>query len=572
MLAAVIAFPIAQAAASQGYISIYYSIEGIGESSYTLNHIDGASEGLDETDTIWYFIACLTCKTDTKAVSTVEGQDLKIDGRPLASESGVSVRCSAVAKDGGPIAIDHAAQWIEIYMHGFEGYEVAVDGHDARTTERIDLSPVTGTFSSGQTITTVNISFTRKPGYVPPDPPVIPDPGPSETPSVSEPVQDTLYVTNLIEGWPAHQTGTWTLVHDKTAMDGLDMDDAPYARPANTNRNSLIVSSVTDPTTGKRSLLAVDARSPASVKDIDLCIGVESASATPLVFAKPTANKLVFSFAAGIKTPFAGKPIIFQQYDPADPNAHYPVWDIRRIIANHQGILPLADLQGPVASGVPYLCARVSTNRLLGDVLRDGRIDANDYRLIALDQGLTGPADTDIASSRGLGLPDSVVDAWDLNHLYRLLADREKAQVTPPTLPALTEGFESGGLDTLEWSFLHWPKWFVTSDDRHSGAYSVRAGKIGHDEITSLSLTVDCVAGRIRFWRKVSTEPNWDNYRFYIDNKLQEKLSGEVAWSEVSFPVEAGRRTFRWEYEKDEAGSCGQDTVYLDDLTIPIGL
>ncbi|NLH43847.1 MAG: hypothetical protein GX448_18565, partial [Planctomycetes bacterium] len=79
----------------------------------------------------------------------------------------------------------------------------------------------------------------------------------------------------------------------------------------------------------------------------------------------------------------------------------------------------------------------------------------------------------------------------------------------------------------------------------------------------------NCTAGRISFWRKVSTEYNWDNYRFYIDSKLQEKLSGEVPWSEASFPVEAGTHTFRWEYEKDDAGSSGQDTVYLDDLTIP---
>ena len=64
-------------------------------------------------------------------------------------------------------------------------------------------------------------------------------------------------------------------------------------------------------------------------------------------------------------------------------------------------------------------------------------------------------------------------------------------------------------------------------------------------------------------------EYNWDFYRFYIDNRLQENLSGEVAWSEVSFPVDAGLRTFRWEYEKDDASSEGKDTVYIDDLTIP---
>jgi len=566
---ALLLLPVLRAGASEGYISVYYSIEGVGESSYTLNHIDGASEGLDDGDTVWYFIACLTCRTDTKAVSSVGGQNVKIDNRPADSESGATVYCSAVAKDGGSVTIDDAAQWIEVYTYGFDGYEVTVNGQDARTIGRIDLSPVSGTFSSGQTITTVSISFTRKPGYEPPDPPT--DPGSTEeaVPGVSGSVPDTLHISNLVEGWSQSQTGTWTLVHDRTALNAVDPNDAVYARPASANCSSLAVSSIADRATGQRYLLAVDARPPTCVEDINLFVGVESASGAAVSFASPTANKLVFAFPAELKTPFAGKPLTFQQYNPADPDAGYPIWDIRKIVASNQGILTLADLLGSVAGGVPYLCAHVSTSRPLGDVLRDGRVDANDYRLIALDQGRTGPVDTDIASPKGLGLPDGTVDAWDLHYLYELLAAVEKAKVTPPTLPVLTEGFESGGLGAMNWSSLQWSKWFVTSDDRRSGLHSVRAGAIAHGEITTLSLTANCTAGRISFWRKVSTEYNWDNYRFYIDSKLQEKLSGEVPWSEASFPVEAGTHTFRWEYEKDDAGSSGQDTVYLDDLTIP---
>jgi hypothetical protein len=573
-IVALLLLPVVQASASSGYISVYYSIEGVGESSYTLSHADGASEGLDENDTIWYFIACLLCQTDTKAVSSVDGENLKIDGRPINSESGVTVSCSAVAKDGGPVTIDHAAQRVEIYTYGFEGYDVTVEGRDARTTSRIDLSPVTGTFSSGETIVTLSISFARKPGYVPPDPPTNPDSGEGEVeePDGGEPVLEALYVTNLVAGWSASQTGTWALVHDQTARDGIDANDIAYVRPGGSNQTSMVASSIADLATGERHLLTADVRPPASVKDVDLFVGVISASGQPVQFASPTANKLGFGFPTTNKTPFAGKPLTFQQYDPVNPNAGYPVWDIRKIMTSNQGFLPLADLQGSVASSVPYLCARISTSRLLGDVLRDGRIDANDYRLIVADQGLTGPADTDIASPRGLGLPDGAVDAWDLHYLYQLLADTEKAKVTPPVLPVQTEGFESGGLGTLNWWSLQWSKWFVTSDDRHSGVYSVRAGRISDGEITTLSLTANCATGRISFWRRVSCECNWDNYRFYIDDRLQETLSGEVGWSEVSFPVAAGSQTFRWEYEKDDATSAGRDTVYVDDLVLPAAL
>ncbi len=576
-IAAVIALllPAVKSWASEGYISLYYTVEGVGESSYTLNHRSGASEGIDDQDTIWYFIACLACKTDTKAVASVDGEDLKIDNRPINSESGATVHCGVVSKTGDPITVADAAQWVDVYMYGFEGYDVTVNGLDARKTSRIDLNPVTGTFSSGSMLETFSISFSRQPGYEPEDPGEgEEDDGDEEEPVPDEPaadesIPDALFITNSIEGCPSGRTGVWTVVHGRGDLDALDVNDVQHAELSGAGFHSLIISTIADPATGQRHLLAVDARPPESIEDIDLSIGVESTSDKPVSFVSPAANELVFSFPTGATDCFAGKPITFQLYDLADPDATYPVWDIRKIIENNQGILPLDDLVGSFVSGAAYLCARVSTSRLLGDVLRDGRIDLDDYSLIASQQGLIGPRDTDIASPKGLGLPDGAVDMWDLHYLYGLLADADKVKVTPPVLPVLTEGFESGDLDALDWCSLQWPHWFVTSDDRHSGTYSARPGKVSHGEITTLSLALDCTAGRISFWRKVSSQYNRDNYRFYIDNKLQEQFSGEVAWSEVSFPVDAGAHTFRWEYEKDDAGSSGTDTVYLDDLTFP---
>ena len=562
----------AHASASEGYISLYYSIEGVGESSYTLNHRAGASEGLDDQDTIWYFIACLTCKTDALAVASVEDEDVKIDTRPLESESGAAVRCGVVSRNGDPITVNNAAQWVDVYMYGFDGYDVTVNGQDARTIGRINLPPVTGTYSSGSTLETFDISFSRNPDYEPVDPPIPPNPNPDPTgqePAPNKPDPDTLFITNQIKGCPQNRTGVWTLKHRQNALDAMDGNDVAYTRPAGGGFNSSIVSTMADPSTKARYLLAVDARSPKSVQDIDLSVGVESDSGQPVQFASLTENKLIFSFPVGAKDCFAGKPLTFQRYDLANPNVTYPVWDIRKIIQANQGILALEDLREYRSSGVPYLTARISTSRQLGDVLRDGRVDVNDYRLIVSQQGFTGPADADIAGPNGLGLPDGKVDAWDLHFVYTMLTAADKSKVTAPVLPVLMEGFETGDLSKLDWYSLQWPRWFVTSEDRHSGTYSARAGRISDDESTSLTVTVNCTAGEIRFWRRVSCEFNWDSYRFYIDNRLQEKLSGEVAWSEVAFPVTAGLRTFRWEFEKDDASSEGKDTVYIDDVVIP---
>jgi hypothetical protein len=563
--------------ASEGYISLYYTVEGFGQSSYWLYHSENASEGLDDQDRIWQFTTCASCKTDARAVSSVGGQNLKLDYRPLASEAGVSVHCSVVSRNGDPVAISDAPQWVALYMDGFEGYSVTVNGFDARKTSRINLDPVSGTFSSGSTITTFSISFSRQTGQIPETPGQDGDddedgesvPGGTDN---DGPVLDTLLITNFIEGCPSARTGVWTLMHRRGGLDTLDADDVLHAKPSNAGFQSLIVSAVADPATGLPCLLAVDARPSRSKEDVELCVGVESRSNESVSFVAPAVNELVFSFPVEAADPFAGKPITFQLYDPADPAAGYPVWDVRKIIQNDRGVLPLGALRGSFASGAAYWSARISTSRLPGDVLRDGRIDLGDYDRIASRRGLLGPTDADVASSRGLGLPDGAVDVWDLHYLYGFLGDADRAKVTPPVLPVLTEGFESGDLNALDWESLQWPHWLATSEDRRSGTYSVRPGKVSHGGITTLSLALACMDGHISFWRRVSSEPHRDHYRFYIDNKLCEALSGEVAWSEVSFPVEAGTHTFRWEYEKDKTDSSGQDTVYLDDLIFPVRL
>jgi hypothetical protein len=85
-----------------------------------------------------------------------------------------------------------------------------------------------------------------------------------------------------------------------------------------------------------------------------------------------------------------------------------------------------------------------------------------------------------------------------------------------------------------------------------------------------LELTLDCLAGDVRFFRKVSSEPDFDRLTFYIDGVEEGKWSGEEDWAEVSFPVVEGTRTFAWIYSKDDSVSRGDDTAWIDDIVFPI--
>jgi hypothetical protein len=59
--------------------------------------------------------------------------------------------------------------------------------------------------------------------------------------------------------------------------------------------------------------------------------------------------------------------------------------------------------------------------------------------------------------------------------------------------------------------------------------------------------------------------------KFKIDGVEKGAWSGEEDWSEVSFPVDEGTRTFEWTYSKDGSDSEGDDTVWIDDIVFPIG-
>lgn len=82
---------------------------------------------------------------------------------------------------------------------------------------------------------------------------------------------------------------------------------------------------------------------------------------------------------------------------------------------------------------------------------------------------------------------------------------------------------------------------------------------------------IECRTGEVRFWRKVSSEARGDFLRFRVGSVVLGEWSGELDWEQVSFPVQAGKRTFSWEYSKNDGGWMGQDTAWIDLVSFPTG-
>ncbi|MGB2863112.1 MAG: leucine-rich repeat domain-containing protein, partial [Sedimentisphaerales bacterium] len=130
------------------------------------------------------------------------------------------------------------------------------------------------------------------------------------------------------------------------------------------------------------------------------------------------------------------------------------------------------------------------------------------------------------------------------------------------------DDFEMGDFNNLDWKSSGDAEW-VISTEAHSGNYCAQAGSINNNDTSTLSVILDCVEGNITFYCKISSEQKFDYLKFYIDGAEQDKWSGDQGWIEVSFPVEAGTRTFEWTYSKDSSTSRGEDTAWIDDIVFP---
>jgi len=136
--------------------------------------------------------------------------------------------------------------------------------------------------------------------------------------------------------------------------------------------------------------------------------------------------------------------------------------------------------------------------------------------------------------------------------------------------PITTEDFETGDFSNFPWERSEGTGWVITSQEKHSGTFSAESALIDHGNSSILEVSLQCESGPIAFYHKISCEPNYDGLEFAIDGVPQGTWSGESDWTDVSFDVTAGLRTFTWTYSKDSSVSRGDDKAWIDDIEFPI--
>lgn len=124
----------------------------------------------------------------------------------------------------------------------------------------------------------------------------------------------------------------------------------------------------------------------------------------------------------------------------------------------------------------------------------------------------------------------------------------------------------SAALDTtnLTWTTSGNANWFGETATSHDGNSAAQSGAITDSQATALQTTVPA-NGQVSFYWKVSSEQDLDFLKFYINGTEQDSISGDVDWTQTTYPVVAGD-TLRWEYSKDESGSDGADAAWVDQV------
>ncbi|MBL8249908.1 MAG: S8 family serine peptidase [Candidatus Competibacter sp.] len=92
---------------------------------------------------------------------------------------------------------------------------------------------------------------------------------------------------------------------------------------------------------------------------------------------------------------------------------------------------------------------------------------------------------------------------------------------------------------------------------------AAQSGVIGDGQWSELSATLTG-PGALTFQWRASSEADYDYLLFYIDDVLQDWLSGETGWLTQTVNIGAGVHEIKWIYFKDDSFSEGSDAGWVD--------
>ena len=109
--------------------------------------------------------------------------------------------------------------------------------------------------------------------------------------------------------------------------------------------------------------------------------------------------------------------------------------------------------------------------------------------------------------------------------------------------------------------------WAFQTSETIDGVDALVVSAMGGDSEAHLDLTING-PDQLLFFRKVSTEEDYDFFEVSLDGTMIESISGVDDWAPVSIDIPAGEHVVRISYTKDGDVDGNQDSVWIDQMTL----
>jgi len=140
----------------------------------------------------------------------------------------------------------------------------------------------------------------------------------------------------------------------------------------------------------------------------------------------------------------------------------------------------------------------------------------------------------------------------------------------PVSIQTIPEQFPPDGNLPENWVKTGNSGWHVCDSKASSGKLSIQADSISDMQTAGIQFMADFSEGLVKFDLFVSSEARFDLLSFFIDGQEMESWSGSRdQWKTVEYQISQGVHTLSWIYAKDYSGSSGDDSAWIDNVSLP---
>lgn len=139
------------------------------------------------------------------------------------------------------------------------------------------------------------------------------------------------------------------------------------------------------------------------------------------------------------------------------------------------------------------------------------------------------------------------------------------------SIGVISEDWETNTFQHYAWQQGGTAPWIITNVNPYESQYCAKsADSLLNNQTSELSITLNVLSNdSVSFYRKVSSEANYDFLTFYIDGNKMDEWAGEVAWAKTTYSISSGNHTLSWIYAKDFSADGGSNCAWLDYIELP---